>query len=108
MVVARKAEQHEGELPARGERDAEVAGGTAAAAGQPPDEIEHGELDENERRSEADEQQSLLLDEAEIHRHPDGDEEKAEQQALERLQLGLDLMAELRVGEQDAREEGAQ
>ena len=39
---------------------------------------------------------------------PDRDEEQAQQQALERLDVGLELVAVLRVGQQHAGQERAQ
>ena len=52
--------------------------------------------------------QRLLEQQAEVGRHADRDEEQAEQQALERLDVGLELVAVLAVGEQHAGEEGAE
>ena len=43
-----------------------------------------------------------------VERHADGDEEQAEQQPLERLDVRLQFMPVLAVGEQHAGEEGAQ
>ena len=50
----------------------------------------------------------LLDDQAQVERHADGGEEQAEQQALERGDVGLDLVAVVGVGEQHAGDEGAE
>ena len=42
-----------------------------------------------------------------VDRHADAHEEQAEQDAAERLDVGLELMAEVRFGEEHAGEEGA-
>ena len=44
----------------------------------------------------------------EIRRHPDRDEEQPEQQTLERLDVGFELVAILAVCEQQSRDEGAE
>ena len=50
----------------------------------------------------------LAHDHLDVERHADADEEQPEQQALERLDLRLDLVAVFRVGEQHAGEERAE
>ena len=47
-------------------------------------------------------------DDVEVERHADGDEEEAEQHVAERLDVLLDLVAVLGLGDQHAGEEGAQ
>ena len=49
-----------------------------------------------------------LEQDAEVRGHADGHEEQAQQQALERLDVGLELVPVLAVGEQHAAEEGAE
>ena len=49
----------------------------------------------------------MRREQREVRAHPDRDEEEAEQQALERLDVGFELVPELGVGEQHAGEERA-
>jgi hypothetical protein len=45
---------------------------------------------------------------AKVDTGPDGDEEQPQQQPLERLDIGFQFVAKLRVGQNDARQEGSQ
>ena len=69
--------------------------------------------DQHELRGDGhDEQQQhpedVLADDREIERHPDGDEEEAEQHVAEGLDVLLDLVAVLGLGDQHAGQERAQ
>src|SRR5882757_4876668 len=72
---------------------------TPAAYG-PQDAYFHG----HEAQSEPENLQRLLAHQAQIGRHSHGDEEQAQQQSLEGLDVRLEFVAELAVGEQDAGE----
>ena len=56
----------------------------------------------------AEHQQRLAREQAEVDRHADRDEEEAHQQALERLDVGLERVAILGAREQHAGEERAE
>ncbi len=76
--------------------------------GDARDHPEHGALDGEQADDQAEDQQRLFEQQAEIHAHAHGDEKQAQQQALERLDRGLDFVAVLRIGQQHAGEEGAE
>jgi hypothetical protein len=84
--------------PALTARDAEPAG-------------ERGEreaLERQQREHDAGDQQWAAREQAEVDRHTDCDEEQPEQEALERLEVGLERVAVLRAGEQHTRQERAE
>ena len=57
---------------------------------------------------ERDHPEDVLADDVEVERHPDGDEEKAEQHVAKGLDVLLDLVAVFGLGDQHAGEKGAQ
>ena len=79
-------------------RDAEQARDAVDA-----DRLHRHEADDQRRGSSG---QSRAIS-AEVERHADAEEEQAEQQPAERLDVGLELVAEGRFGEEHAGEEGA-
>ena len=65
------------------------------AVESPPtaEDIEDNDLDDDEADDDRNELDRLRHHHAEIDRHADGDEEYGKQQAFERGDIGLDLMA---------------
>ena len=102
------AEQHEGKLSALGDGEREVDRRAVAVAPQPCDDIEHQGLGRHQAKRQSNQQKRLLYDQAQIDRHADGDEEQAQQQALERLDVGFQFVAVFRIGQQHAGEKRAQ
>ena len=96
--------------PPRGERDAKRRAPSAAAARRArpmSEQDQHLDARAAQRRARA-RPAARVAAAPRLRRHADGDEEQAEQQALERLDVGLELVAVLGVGEQHAGEEGAE
>ena len=69
---------------------------------------DHRRLDRDQRRGHADHEKGPLGDGVEIEHHADGEEEEAEQDRAERLDVGLELVPVGRVGEHHAGDERAQ
>ena len=69
---------------------------------------DHEALEQDQRQHEADDLAPPLEQQREIDRHADGDEEQAQQQTLERRDLGRDLVVKRRAREEDADNEGAE
>ena len=80
----------------------------AAQAGDPRDAEHQRRLDQHEPGREAEDQQRLLEQQSELGAHADADEKEPEQQSLEGLDVRLELVAELRVGQQHTRKESPQ
>jgi hypothetical protein len=68
----------------------------------------HRRLDRNQRHDQACNGERLVRDQAEIDRHAHRHEEEAQQQPLERLDIGLDLVPVLGAREQHAGDERAE
>ena len=101
-------EQHERELAAACERDAETpCGGVIVTRTARATQISAALSAEQAQRQREDHER-LRGEQAQVRRHADRDEEQAEQQALERLDVGLELVAILAVGEQHAGDERAE
>ena len=102
------AHDHEREFAAlRQQQDEErplVRGNARPLADEPEDRA----LEREHAHDDPGDEQRMLHEHAEIHAHADGDEEEREQQALERIDRGLDLVAVLGLGEQHAGEERAE
>jgi hypothetical protein len=77
--------------------------GEAEGAREPE---QHGELDGHDREHQAGDELRLRENQGEIDRSADGDEEQPPQQAFERLDVALQLVAVLVVGENDPSQEG--
>ena len=92
-----RAEQHEGELAALTDHQAETAGRDSVEAPPTAEQIEDHRLDGNETDHDGKQRDRLGSQHPEVDRHADGDEEHGQQQALERSDIGLDLMAILGV-----------
>ena len=109
LVVAGEVEHDEGELAAAGEHERELDRLLEVEfARELADREQRERLDRKDAGDDQTDHERLLLDQAEIERDADADEEQAKQQALERLDLRFDLVAEFRVGEQHAGEERAE
>ncbi len=77
------------------------------ASEHPRDAIDGPGLQRHEADHGGDDHGPGLADKGEIERHADAEEEEAEQQAAEGLDVGFQLVAEARFGEEHAGEEGA-
>ena len=78
------------------------------ARGDARDRVEHDRLQHQQCREQAADQLWLAHQPLDVERHADTDEEEAEQEALERLDLRFDLVAVFGVGEQHAGDERAE
>ena len=67
-----------------------------------------GDLQRKEAEHADNDQHGLAQEKLQIDLHADGDEEESEQQILERIEVGLDLMAKFGLREQKPREKGAE
>lgn len=72
------------------------------------DAEEHEGLDKHDAERDGDHEQGLVEDQPEVDGSPHGDKEESEQQSLEGLEVALQLMFELRVGQDHTREESPQ
>jgi hypothetical protein len=107
-LADRGGEDNEGEFAALGEDEGHVPGRTAGQAGQPADQQQRRELDGDESERQAENQRRLIRQQSEAQVHADRREEQPEQDALEGLDLGFQLVAEFGVRQQQAGEEGAE
>lgn len=108
-LVAGHLEHDEGELAAGRQDHAQAQRrGLVEAAGNASDEVQHRRLQGDQQHGQAEHHPRRLEQQADIRAHPHADEEQAEQQALERLDLRLQFVAVLRVGQQQAGEEGTE
>ena len=78
-----------------------------ADAEHPRHAVDAGDLDRHEHSHRAKDQRPVAGDERQVDRHADAEEEEAKQQAAERLNVGFELMAEGRFGEDHAGDERA-
>jgi hypothetical protein len=101
-------QQHERELADLRERERERPARRAIELEQPREAIEHGQLRRHRDQHDRDDHHRLAADQPEVDLRTDRDEEQPEQQALERLDVGLELVAILAIGEHDAGEERAE
>ena len=104
----REGDQHEGEFAALRQREGEARGIGRAHAEEPREQEQHDELHHDEAEDEAEHQQRLAQQQREVDARTDRDEEHREQQALERLEIHLELVAVFALGQHDAGEEGAE
>src|SRR6188508_1711847 len=103
----RGGEQHERELAALREHRGAPRAFAMRRAEYARDHIDAERLDEHERRNSGDDDAPFADDDRKIERHADAQEEQPQQQAAERLDVRLELMAKRGFGEQHAGEEGA-
>ena len=101
-------EDDEGEFPALRGDDGETARGRRAKALPSADRVQDRELHGDKRRHGGGDEARLAKQGLEIERHADGREEQREQEHLERLDVGFELVAEGGVGEKHAREKSAE
>ncbi len=101
-------EHHEGELAAQPQYAAQQQRLSRTEFGDTPDHVEQAELDHQQDRHAGSDQPRFGGDAVQIDAHPHRDEEQAQQQPLERLDLRFQLVPELRIGQQHAGQERAQ
>ena len=77
------------------------------AAGQPGHAIDAQALDHHQRDHARDDDAPVLGHHLQVQRHAHAQEEEAQQQTTERLDVGFQLVAEARFGQQHAGHEGA-
>ncbi|MOA00544.1 hypothetical protein D3C78_1199140 [compost metagenome] len=103
----RELEHHEGEFATSGQYQPETH---RRALVQPTDQTAHPvdqrQLQYDEQQRQPDHGERRAVQQAEVGTHAHADEEQSEQQALERFELRLQLMAIFRVGQQHTGEEG--
>ena len=103
-----RREQHEGELAALAEHDAEPPRGGIANAPPASEPVEHGELHRDQPGRDRDQRSGLRHENREIDRHAHGHEEHGEQQPFEGRDIRFDLVAVFGVGQQGAGDERAE
>ncbi|GJE07820.1 hypothetical protein AOPFMNJM_3150 [Methylobacterium jeotgali] len=98
-------EQDEGEL-ARRRQDRRAARRVEPGRAEQPEQARHqGDLEKDRGHRRPDEKRPGGFEQTAVDRHADAHEEQAQQHAAEGLDVGLELVAEVRFGEQDAGEE---
>ena len=104
----RRGEHDEGELAAlrQGHRKAQHIGG--AAPRQQAKHEHQRDLHREQHRHGGQHADRVLREQGKPRRHADRNEEEPEQQPFERLDVGLQFVAVLAVGQQHASEEGAE
>ena len=100
---ARRPEQHECELARLRQRHGEHrrVGAVAIAEGL-RDRIENDRLQHDQAERQAENQVRAAQEQPDVDRHADRDEEQAEQQALERIDLRFEFVPVFRIGQQHA------
>src|SRR5229473_3488359 len=101
-------EQNEGELATLRNRNCKSLRGVVRRAADPGDRVHQCKLYEHEAEYEAEHRERPFPNEAKVRAHAHGYEEKTEQQALEGLDVGLQLVAKFGIGEEHPGEEGAE
>ena len=107
-VAQALVEHHEGEFAAQPQHAAEHQRAARGQPGQPADAVQQGELDHQQGGHAGGDQPRLGGHAGQVDAHAHGDEEQAQQQPLERLDLRFQLVAEFRIGQQHAGQERAQ
>ena len=108
MCPQDEAQQDEGELPALGQAH---GGGERDAVGMPekPSGDVHGQrLQDHQPQHQPRDGEGVRGHQGQIQPRPDGDEEETQEQAAERLDVGLELAAELAFRQHHACQEGAE
>ncbi len=101
-------EQNEGEFAALRNRNGKSLRSVVRRAADPGDRVHQCKLHEHEAEHEAEHREGPLPNETKVRAHAHGYEEKTEQQTLERLDVGLQLVAKFGIGEEYPGEEGAE
>ena len=104
----RGGEQHEREFAAAREPDGDALRVLVVASSDARDREHQRRLQRHETDRDAQHDERLRREQREVRAHPDGHEEEPHQQALERLDVGFELVAEFRIGEEHAGEERAE
>ena len=104
-----RAEENEGELAGLRQRHGEQRriGAVAVAEGF-CDRIEQDDFQRDDACSQPEDDMRNLAEETQVDRHSHGDEEQPQQQALERVDVELQLVAVFAFGEHHPGEEGAE
>ncbi|KAG0931863.1 hypothetical protein G6F31_016680 [Rhizopus arrhizus] len=101
-------EQHEGELAALRHQHATVQRLRVVAAHDARDHVDAQRLGRHQRQHQAEDQLPVRGHHAQVQRHAHAEEEQAEQDAAERFDVRFDLVAEGRLAQQHAGQEGAE
>lgn len=109
VLVVGELEHHEGEFAAAGQQCGEPqriprAKPAHDAAQRPQQHTLHQQQAHHQQQHAA----RLVHQQHDVHRHADADEEQAQQQTLERLQMGFQLVPVFGVGQQHTGQERAQ
>ena len=99
--------EDEGELAALRHQHRPFQRLAVVGAGDPRDAVDDQHLQDHVGRHADRDELPVGGDHPKIERHADAEEEEAEQQPAERLDVGLELVTEGTFGEEDAGEEGA-
>ena len=103
----RRGVQYERELASLREQRRTLQGFTPVGAEDPGDAVDAERLHRHERGDAGRDGLPVAGDHAQVQRHADRQEEQAEQDAAERLDVGLELVPKRRLGQQHAGDEGA-
>ncbi len=101
-------EEHEGELAGLAEKDRQQQPIGDMHAEEGGKHIEHADLDAEDQHHQRGDAQGLGHHHRKGDPHADRDEEQAEQQAFERLQIAVEFVAIFAVGQEHAGEEGTE
>ena len=107
-VGQRHVEQHERELAGMTQQHGEAANAIGVVAGEPPHRNQDDCLDQHQCESGANDRDRMRDQQSQVGRHADRNEEQPQQQALERVDAGFDLVAVLRISQQHAGEKGTE
>ena len=103
----RRGIEHEGEFAALRHDHRALDTLAVACAEHAGDDVDAERLQDHEGEDIEDDVVPVAPDDRQVERHADGQEEQAEQDAAERLDVGLELVAEGRFRQQHAGQEGA-
>ncbi len=103
-----RSEKDEGKLPALRDREREPLRGFVRRAADSRDRVHQDEFRGREPRGEAEHRERPVPHQHKVGAHPHRDEEEPEEQTLERLDISLELVAKLGVGEEHPCEESAE
>ena len=107
--LQRFGKHHEAELTAHRQHGAQLHGlAPVQAAGEATHRQQHQDLERQQAQHAAGDHRRLVGNHVQVDAHADGDEEKAQEQALEGFDMRFKFVPELRLGQQHAGQEGAQ
>ncbi len=107
-VLNREGDQHESEFAALREGESKEQAVRQGKAEQARQAEEHRDFHRDQREDETGDEQRISRQQPEIDAGAHRDEEQAEQQPLERLDVAFQLMPEFAVGQHDSGEERAE